>query len=302
MSAAFPQHSDAHESPRDVNEDDKHDSNSDTTLLLQKLLTELQGLNSNLKLLNGSNGPGQQPQAPGSQETPVQQQQDARENLVNSESRPDPPSQPCPRGELAQGFLPMLESFPSQDLLASILQHLKNAIDPCKCDIGPEPVGVYSMWHYSQKTQSVHWSFRNAILVVPASPGSSQLLKLSLHSPTHTPTPAEKQACQRFIQSQWPREIVQANWTSYHGPYLGSEKCIFWGFSGLSLPRINIYQFYVPSSGQDFQLRMPRMSYRRHGTGSTEYLWTDVGGHPTMAQPRDPGDVNTGQIWYVHTV
>jgi hypothetical protein len=210
--------------------------------------------------------------------------------------------QPCQPGELAEGlFLPMLESFPSHDLLPSILQHLKRAIDPCKCSIEPGPVSVYSIWDYSEEIQAVHWTFRNAILVVPASSGSSQMLKLFLHSPTHTPTPAEKEACLRLIQRQWPREIIQANWKSYLTPFCALpewDKCLFWGFKGFEIPHINIYQLYVPSSGQYFQFRIPRMSYSRHRTGrSTKYLWTNVGGHPDMAQPRAPGDVNTGQIW-----
>jgi hypothetical protein len=280
----------------EVNGGHGHDAAPDINLILQKLVVELQGLNANLRLSRDVGGAEQHPQG-----TRGKQQQNAQENPASSWSRPEPLRQPCQSGELARG-LAMLKDVPPHDLMSSILQDLKHAIEGCKCRIGGEPVSVLSVWEHPQETRPVHWTFRNAILVLPAGSGSSEWLSFTLHSPSNMPTPLEKETCQKFLQASWPQHIAQTTWKRY-GPSLevqeGPERSPFWNFGLLRLPSTFIYLLYVPPAGQGFQFRIPRLSWPNDGKepGSAQYLWTDLRSHPEMAQPRSPDDMNTGQIW-----
>jgi hypothetical protein len=298
MDATQTQPFDMHGPSTEVSGGQDHDAAPDMNLLLQKLVVELQALNSNFRLSRDVGGAEQH-----LQETPGQQQQSAQENPANSESCPEPLHQPCQSSELAQG-LAMLKGVPPHDLMFSILQDLKRAMEGCKCRIGGEPVSVLSMWEHPQETHPVHWTFRNAILVLPAGSGSSEWLRFTLHSPSSTPTPLEKETCQKFLQASWPQNIAQTTWKRYGAPLgvqEGPERSPFWNFGALRLPSTFIYLLYVPPAGQGFQFRTPRLSWPNDGKepGSAHYLWTDLRGHPEMAQPRSPGDMNTGQIWYV---
>lgn len=260
----------------------------DMTLLLQSIVAELQEINAGLRYMQAVSSLGQN-------QNPLQQQQRAQDDLTDSANVPDH-STGQPSGP-AQEELAMLERFPTLDLLLSLRQDLERAIESCDCKIGGEPVSALSYRDYPPETYAVHWTFRNAILVLPTR-GSSAFPRFNLHSPNLAATRAESEACRRFIQSQWPQGVVQATWKKYPEPLgtdQGVDKCLFWGLSGSSLPSTFIYQFYVRPTDNGCQLRMPRLSYP--GKEPAQYVWVDWGSHPDMVQPRNPGDVHTGQVW-----
>jgi hypothetical protein len=182
-----------------------------------------------------------------------------------------------------------------------IRQELEAAVGRCNCRIGEELVSVLAIGDYAPATHAVHWTFRDAIVVLPPTSSSTGHPRLALHSSASTSASEESEACRKLIPASWPQEVVPTTWSSYPVPLPDDEapvKCSLWGFGGSSLPSTFVYFLYVPSTSTGLQFRQPRLLYPASGGDEpARYRSSNIRCHPDMAYPRGPGDMNTGQVW-----
>ncbi|KAL2168718.1 hypothetical protein VTG60DRAFT_6889 [Thermothelomyces hinnuleus] len=291
------------EAPDETHNSEEEDATPDAIHLLQTLVAEVKELNANLRDIRGLNSREQPLRQPGPQIFPQQQNADGgpvrgdgAHVLVAQLGHPVQPE---------QEQLAMLDEFPAADLMLVMRQDLENAVGPCGCRIGGEPVSIFSMNEYPPATHAVHWTFRNAILVltVPPDTAPSGILRLALHCPNRIPTAAESAACRRYIRDQWPSEVVRASWKRYPVPLEADpeeDRCPFWGFENSTLHSTFVHQLYACSTVAGLQLQPPRMSYRLdEGVRSVRYQRVDHGGSTATGRPGEPGYVSIGQIWSI---
>lgn len=285
----------------ETNKRHDNDTTDNMIVLLQRLVAEVQTMNQNVSIFSGHRL-GQVFNQSGTQIIPHEQQQNAQESLANSETGVSSLMHANQLGHPTEEELAMLECFPTPELLFLILQELKTAINPCDCKIGGEPVSVFSMGKYPQKTHGTHWTFRNAILVLFTDLVSSAPFRFTLHSPKEKPSPDLSAACRNFVQREWPSSIVRATWSTFPEPLESDQdRCPFWGFNGSSLHSTFVHQLYVRPIGAGFQLQGPRMSYRLdEGVQSVKYLRVNPTAGTSNNLPQDPGEMHIGQIWSVN--
>ncbi|KAK0659711.1 hypothetical protein QBC41DRAFT_46916 [Cercophora samala] len=275
--------------------------------LAERLLAEIRLLNTNLVNLNTS--------------------------IVTPLRKPDPPAESTPSSDPALLDVPLasgthchqlldrikemaaiLDNRPSHKHISAILSDFQTSSNEYKPELPdlslfplPTPFRFSSNIPRPRTTRvvrstslSIHPALFGIFIILPRRDEKDTIDDRKVRLCLQT-SPAKADACKRFLQDEWPKEVRSGKWANPNADAFPS--CPFWSFKKPGLIRsIEFYSFYVHLEQDTLVLRSPLWSFSEWPC----QRWTcpqnrslpeaECEDDPQPAFP-GPDEVKAGQIW-----